>query len=510
MIDVKTLTPSELAAALVVPRISAESYFSDENPKEEARKLVEMGIGGFCVFRGKRSDTFEMIDELQNLAKRPLVFSADFEHGLPMRLEGGTEFPHSAALGRLRDKNLIEECAFAIAQESRSIGVDWPLSPVCDVNSNPDNPVIGVRSFGETLDPVNVSVEKHIAGFKKAGAASCAKHFPGHGDASADSHLVLPTIVKSLEDLENFEFEPFRKTISVGVESIMLAHLRVSALSDRTTSLSPETVDYLRNRMKFAGLIVTDALDMKAISKEYSSGESAYSAIAAGANVALMPENPFEAIEFLTIKIEEDKNFRSQCVESAERFYRFKNRFGSWNKNERLDQQSKISFEKHEKLALRAAYQALEIDDPKGLIPLSQNERFAGFAILGKGDLDESARFFRMLSQAVKSECDFAFIDENITEDQLKKFADSISEAQKAVFAYFFKQSELESDALAAENLRKLIDKILRGKPKIDVFFADPFYARKIESEAKITTFSKSLPSLAAAILQLSGMRPTV
>lgn len=510
MIDVKTLAPGELAAALVVARISAETYFTDENAKEEARKLVEMGIGGFCVFRGKRTDTFEMIDELQNLAKRSLVFSADFENGLPMRLEGGTEFPHFAALGKLRDKKLIEECAFAIAQESRSIGVDWPLSPVCDVNSNPDNPVIGVRSFGESLDEANESVEKYVAGFKKSGVASCAKHFPGHGDASADSHLELPTIGKSLEELENFEFEPFRTAIAAGVESIMLAHLRVPALSERTTSHSPETVDYLRKRMHFEGLIVTDALDMKAISKEYSSGEAAYSALEAGADVALMPEKPFEAIEYLASEIEKDLKFRLRCVESAERFYRFKNRFGSWDKNERLDAQSKISFENHEKLALKAAYQTVEIYDPKGLIPLSQDERFAGFALLGKGDLDESARFFRMLSQAVKSECDFAFIDENITDDQLAKFAESIVEAKKVVFTYFFKQSELEGDSLAAENIRELLDKIARGKPTIDVFLADPFYARKIESEAKLTTFSKSLPSAAAAILRLSGLLPTV
>jgi beta-glucosidase-like glycosyl hydrolase len=214
-----------------------------------------------------------------------------------MRLTDGTSFPHHYALGKAN--NYTEKIANAIAKEMKSIGIHWNLAPVCDINSNPKNPVINIRSFGEDKNIVSKNVVDYINGLHKENIISCAKHFPGHGDTETDSHTAFPVITKSLQELEQNEMIPFVEAIKSGVKSIMLGHLIVKSISELPMSLSNEAVKYLRNKLNFNGLILTDALDMQAITDTYGD-DAPLLAFKAGVDIILMPENPMLVIEQIT------------------------------------------------------------------------------------------------------------------------------------------------------------------------------------------------------------------
>jgi len=282
------------AAQCVFPRLNISTFAENTEYKKTIIELVKIGCGGFCVFEGNTTLVSKTITELNMYSEIPLLFCADFENGLQMRLNDGTSFPHHYALAKTND--YTEKVANAIAKESRNIGIHWNLAPVCDINSNPKNPVINIRSFGENKNIVYKNVVKYINGLHSENIMSCAKHFPGHGDTQTDSHITLPVITKTLKELEQNEMLPFIEAIKNGVNSIMLGHLIVKSISKIPISLSNEAVNYLRNNLGFKGLILTDALDMQSIVDIYGD-EAPVLAFKAGVDIILMPQNPMLAIE---------------------------------------------------------------------------------------------------------------------------------------------------------------------------------------------------------------------
>jgi beta-N-acetylhexosaminidase len=266
------------------------------------RDVEEKHIGSFAIQthssplgieRSQVYPTVMLVNALQQHAKIPLLIGADFERGSGTRLDEGTSFPYEmavAATGRPEDAYTMGKIT---ALEARAAGVPWIFSPVADVNSNPQNPIINTRSFGE--DPARVSefVAAFVRGVEENGALATAKHFPGHGDTSADSHLDLPTVGGDRARLERVELAPFRAAIAAGAGSIMTAHLSVPALEpdpDVPATMSPKIMtNLLRGEMGFDGLVVTDALDMGGVTVRYPPGEVAVRSILAGADVLLVP-----------------------------------------------------------------------------------------------------------------------------------------------------------------------------------------------------------------------------
>ena len=327
------------------------SFLSTESQdyKDLLRDVEEKHVGSFAiqtqgsplgVERSQVYPTAILVNTLQRHAKIPLLIGADFERGTAMRIDEGTSFPYEMALaaaGRPEDAYTMGKIT---ALEARAVGVPWIFSPVADVNSNPENPIINTRSFGE--DPARVSefVAAFVRGVEENGGLATAKHFPGHGDTSTDSHLDLPLVSGDLAHLDRVELAPFRAAIAAGTSTIMTAHLAVPALEpdpNVPATMSPKIMtDLLRGKMGFDGLVVTDALDMGGVTVRYPPGEVAVRSILAGADVLLVPPVLDAALNAVHEAVASGRIPMSRLDEAVTRVLRAKAKLGL-NKSKLVD-----------------------------------------------------------------------------------------------------------------------------------------------------------------------------
>lgn len=262
--------------------------------QEAIEKLIqEQEIGGLIFFQGDPVKQASLTNRYQELSKTPLLIGMDAEWGLAMRLDQTFKYPWPLTVGALRDTALTYEMGRQIGDQSRRLGVHINFAPVVDINTNPDNPIINARSFGENPERVVQHARAYMNGMQSAGVLACAKHFPGHGDTDQDSHKTLPTVSHSLQRLDEVELYPYRKLSQSGLASVMVAHLNVPALAPdgRPTSLSKPTIDFLRASVGFDGLVITDALNMQGVARQYPPGIVDLEALKAGNDILLFPEN---------------------------------------------------------------------------------------------------------------------------------------------------------------------------------------------------------------------------
>jgi beta-N-acetylhexosaminidase len=255
---------------------------------------------GSLLYKTEPYEAAALLNRLQGESTLPLMIAADFESGVSSRLNGSTGFPQAMAFGAAASTGHAEAFGRIVAQEARAVGVHWNFFPVADVNSNPANPIINTRSFGEDPEQVGELVAAYVRGARAGGMLTCVKHFPGHGDTATDSHLGVAQVTGDLKRLESVELLPFRKAIAAGVDSVMVAHLSVPALEpdpDRVATTSKAIVtDLLKDRLGFKGLVVTDALDMAGLTRRYAAnvGRAAVEAFKAGCDWLIIPAD-FEA-----------------------------------------------------------------------------------------------------------------------------------------------------------------------------------------------------------------------
>jgi len=289
------LTLREKAAQLVMPWIAGDYWATDAAAMDSALHLAaDDGVGGFIVgVSASPFDVAEKLNALQRAARVPLLIASDLESGLSARVRGGTAFPGNMALGATDRELDAYEVGRVVALEGRAIGIHLDFAPVLDVNNNPRNPIINVRSFGENPQRVAELGDAFIRGLREHGMLSTAKHFPGHGDTETDSHIALPAIAGSRPRLDSIELVPFRAAVREGTDAVMAGHLAVPGLAGPDAppaTLSPVVLDtLLRGDLGFRGLIVTDALNMGAVVGRYGATQAAVRALAAGADVLLMP-----------------------------------------------------------------------------------------------------------------------------------------------------------------------------------------------------------------------------
>lgn len=250
--------------------------------------LKDCHIGGAIVKQSGPISQVKFLNRLQKESKLPILVTADAEWGLAMRMKNTTAFPKNMTLGAIDDLDLIEELGFEIGRQAKRVGIHMNLAPVADVNSNPQNPIIGMRSFGEDPRRVAEHVVAISKGMQKAGTFACVKHFPGHGDTGIDSHWDLPLITHSIMYLEEVEWPSFQKAIEGNVAAVMTAHLLVPSIdASLPTTLSKKCQDVLRRRFGFDGLIISDALNMRALKDRFTQEEIAVSARRAGCDLLL-------------------------------------------------------------------------------------------------------------------------------------------------------------------------------------------------------------------------------
>ncbi|WP_121967672.1 glycoside hydrolase family 3 N-terminal domain-containing protein [Leptolyngbya sp. BC1307] len=335
----ETLSLAEQVAQMVVVRTTGHlfdhelAYPQWEATNTELKEYLAMGVGGVILLGGSAAEVGVRTQQLQSLAKYPLLIAADIEEGVGQRFSGATWFAPPMALGEIARRDLplatrlSEQMGAAIAQEAAAIGLNWLLGPVVDVNNNPANPVINVRAFGETADTVAQLTSAFIRGAQGA-VLTTAKHFPGHGDTEIDSHLTLPVVNHDFERLQQLELVPFERAIATQVDSIMTAHLQLPKIdAQHPATLSKVTLSgLLRQDLGFDGLIVTDALVMGGITQRYGPYEAAVLAVEAGADILLMPGDVEGAIAAVCEAVKIGRIAPEAILRTVERIWRAKHK----------------------------------------------------------------------------------------------------------------------------------------------------------------------------------------
>lgn len=281
-----------------INRLVHPGFWFGKTAPEDALKLARLGVGGFCLYGGTRKQVAELTRTLRKASPlKKILISADYEDGLGRWLPDAELLPSNLALGAANDENLAFEKGLLTARQAKSLGVDWVFAPVLDLADCPQNPIVNTRSFGADPQLVSRLAKAFIKGLAKGGALNSIKHFPGHGNTSTDSHMAMPTVPSPAEHLQTHELVPFKNLLPLA-DSVMVGHLLVPALDEESpASLSAKIIGgLLKTKLGYKGCVVTDALCMKALGDEK---QAALAAFRAGAHILLVPENPFELLEFL-------------------------------------------------------------------------------------------------------------------------------------------------------------------------------------------------------------------
>jgi len=476
--------------------------------------LVAARAGPAGLLRSRARPTARLLNELQRRAKVPLIVAADFEAGTSSRLADGTAFPHAmavAATGNPADASTIGRIT---AEEARAAGMHWIFAPVADVNNNPENPIINIRSFGEAPETVATFASAFVRGAEKAGALACAKHFPGHGDTEIDSHLDLPVIRAERARLDAVELAPFRAAIAAGVGSIMLGHLVVPVLEPNlrvpATFSAAIITGLLRNELGFDDLVVTDALEMAAIASLGSPAEAAVRAIAAGADMLLLPPNPAGTLRALGEAVEHGEIPLARINEAVRRILRAKARLGlTKNRKVPLDN-LKRAFGRPEsaRVAEEIAARGLTLlRNDANLLPLERvrHRRLLLVAISADPDACPGQALEQELRKRVKRlavvRADSHFVP--ASEAALPKPASY----DLAVLALFVRVADRKGTVSLPEDAAALADQVIAGgKPVVVAALGSPYLiARFPRAQTWLAAFTTREPAERAAVRALFG-----
>jgi beta-N-acetylhexosaminidase len=347
----KSLSDAQLVGQMLMGRLDSTYLSADSAKFEELAALVrDIHMGGFCAFGGvelvptvmlnatygptilgQPLELAAILNRLQGVASVPLLVAADFEHGLGMRINGGTRFPRAMAFGAAGDPGLLREASRITAVEARALGVHVNFAPVADVNNNPANPVINIRSFGEDPAQVGAMVRAAVDGLQRGGVVATLKHFPGHGDTSVDTHLGLATVPHDRARLDRVELAPFRDGIAAGADAAMVAHVEMPALDPvpgPATFSRPIVTGLLRRDLGFNGVIYSDSMLMDAVHQLAEPGEAAVKAVEAGVDVLLDSADPRAAAAALTAALRAGRLTRAGLEASVRRVLTHKARLG--------------------------------------------------------------------------------------------------------------------------------------------------------------------------------------
>lgn len=518
----KPMSLRDRAAQLVIVVANGDVYSTKSPEYEKYRRwIADLRVGGIIINNASQNGLVRnaephalalFLNQMQKLARTPLLVASDFERAASMRVTGGTRFPHSMAYGAANDLAATKYEGLIAAREARALGIHWIFAPVADVNNNPLNPIINLRSYGE--DPEQVS--RHVAAFIEGAHSDpasrvllSAKHFPGHGDTEVDSHLGLPRLEVPRERLDAMELKPFERAIALGVDSIMTAHMAVPALepSGVPATVSPKVLTaLLRDELKFKGLIVTDSMAMQGMTMLFDSGEGSVRSVIAGADVLLMPPDPEKAVRALVGAVEDGRISRQRLDQSVMRVLAAKISLGLYKKKlVNLDAISDVldSPESAEKAQAVADHAVTLIRNDRSALPLAANSRACLIVItelrisqFGQRTIQEFRR--RAPNGRVVS------LDTGLPLSALEATAGDTGSCSAIVAASFASVSADLRDA------KPFLEKLSQGPaPLVLLPFENPYLLTSIPGAAAyLTPFSSSLPSEIAAVKALFGEIP--
>ena len=514
----------EVAQLIFIPFSGTSPNSRSREYRKFLRLIRDTKIGGLILVNFANARTTPkaepyalgaFLNRMQRLAKTPLLVSGDFERGASMRVNDTTLFPHAMAFGAAGDPELVRYEGEVTAREARALGVQWVLFPVADVNNNPDNPVINIRSYGENPQAVAAMVKAFIEGAhsdKKNYVLTTVKHFPGHGDTADDTHMNLATIPADRDRLERLELVPFRAAISAGVDSVMTAHVAVPALAppDLPATLAPQILTgLLRNELGFQGLVITDALEMGGIAKGYSTGEAAVRALEAGADALLMPPDPDVALKAVVGAVEDGRLTRKRIQASVVKILAAKERLG-------LDRKRLVDLEsiadvvnapedrdRAQEIADRAVTLVRNTDD---VLPLQAPDRACYVVVAETRYSSEGQVFGRELRNRVPNPLE-ATLDPSMTRQAMDDAVAKLGDCRNYVVAAFSTaEAYRQSTGLAGELPQMLQGLIASHKPVVLIALGNPYLLRRFpDVAAYLATFSTVPPSETAAVKAIFG-----
>ena len=489
------MTLREKAGQLVMPWVSAEYTAVDSPEFDRLLEWVEAhGVGGLVLSVGLPHSYAAKLNELQRRARVPLLVASDMENGPGMRMSGiyslphllpqggGTAFPPVMALGAADSEELAYELGRVLGREARAVGVHITFGPVLDVNSNPSNPIINTRSFGEDPERVSRLGVAYIRGARSEGLMTTAKHFPGHGDTSEDSHIELPVITADRARMDTLELPPFRAAINAGVDAVMTAHIAVRGVEGAEAppaTLSPYFMTrVLREELGFDGLLFTDAMTMGGVADQFGGGtEVLVRALEAGADVLLMPRDVAEAVSAVTAAVEAGRLEESRIDASVRRILEAKARAGLHRRRlvslELVDEV--VGVRAHTELARTVAERSVTLArDRDQLVPLTGASRVLVLNYAEANDPVAGRTFVRALAAAVS--VDAARVDartDSATWTELRARADS---ADLVIAAARVTPREYSGTVEAEGGFAGFVESLARaGKPVIAVSFGSPY-----------------------------------
>lgn len=496
------------------------SYYMPDDAKrwtELVRYTAEKKVGGFYFSLGGMYEFPIHSNKLQLLAKTPLLITVDFEWGSGMRIGQGTIFPRAMAVGATRDTTLAYRMGRAIAAEARSLGVHQNYSPDADVNNNPRNPVINTRSFGEDPRLVSDMVRAFLRGEQDGNLIATVKHFPGHGDTDTDTHLDLPSIHFSRARLDSVELMPFKAAINAGVMSVMTAHIHASAFE--TSDSVPATVSYnvitnvLQKELGFQGIVVTDALAMKGITKLFTAGETAKRAIAAGVDMLLMSPNTDEAIDSLVAAVKRGEISMERLDHSVRKILQYKQWVGL-DKNRTVDinaVSSKVYTQEIRDLAKEIARRSITVlGNQSGLLPLRElnGTKILHIVFSDEEDPDVDRELYREFRNRVKS--DLAILDPR---SNTMEYDETLKKAKKADLIICQFNFSMRSGAMSGFLPKEMIAFLKSLEPlkkkTVGISLSNPYVFMGIpDFHAVVLTYSSSPASREACAEAVFGEIP--
>ncbi len=533
----ETLTLDEKVGQMMMPFLFGDFAPRGSRAATRARAMVEdHKVGGIIVSVGSPTEVAAKLNWLQSLSALPVLVGADLEAGAGFRFDGivhvptniplggATRFPALMAVGATGDPDYAYEMGRVTAREALALGVHVPFAPVLDVNNNPENPVINVRSFGEDPESVATLGAAFVRGIQDQGAIATAKHFPGHGDTGVDSHIALPVIQVDRERMEAVELKPFHRAIAQDLGAIMTAHITVPELTgDRTpATLAPAVMtDLLRGEMGFDGLIVTDAMDMAAVDRTFGRGEAAVRAVEAGADVILMPPDLAAAKSGIIAAVRSGRLDEERIDRSVLRILDAKARVGlhRWRQVDLGRVAEFVGVESHTSVARAVAERSITVlRDERDLMPLLGTPNAAVYSVTYRrtNDLRAGRAFNAGLRQTYRR-LRTAYVDQNSDERDYQAILARARQSALTVVSLHVGVRTASGSVALPEPAMDFVRAIASGsRPSIVVAFGNPYLLGEFPEIGTYLTAWSGVPvaerAAADAILgriEVTGRTPT-
>ena len=511
----ESMTLYDKCAQIFMPAVFGKTLDQQSKEFQFALEMVKIhGIGGVVISTGDVEETASMIAELQKNSKIPLLVSADFENGIGMRMKASNTFPHNMALGSTYNPDFAYETGKATAIEALMLGVNINLAPVADVNSNPENPVINLRSFSEDKDVVTEFCLSFVEGSLEGGVVPIAKHFPGHGNTKTDSHIDMPVIKGSKEILMENELKPFISLIENKVPAIMTGHLNVPAFE--SDNKIPASLSYniitklLKEQLGFKGLIMTDALDMKAVTNYYSNSEACVMAFKAGNDILLMPPSIRDGITSIYDAVKSGKISEERLNESVKKILTLKRwlKLDTKNYKQETDLPKRIRLEEHYHLSKIIAENSITIvKADKELLPIDSSKYLKMFIvdITNRKNIKDS-HFSQIVHESFSVYSHISLTSESNSSDY--KLALDIAKDSDFIIvpAYFYIRSGVNGKTVSDVQFNFFRDFLALGKKVLIISFESPYLLSNFpDADNYICAFSDSKASQRAVLNVLNG-----